>query len=67
MPIDLPRMKAFLAGLILMGVDQRNSYELYWTTIEYIVLADAFHGLPQVPVGSEVQEARPAAKRGRKH
>ena len=34
MPVDLPCMKAFLTILILMGVDQRNSYELYWTTIE---------------------------------
>ena len=67
MPVDLPCMKAFLAILILMGVDPRNSYELYWTTIEYIALADAFHSLPQVPVGSGVQEARPAAKRGRSH
>ena len=39
-----------------------GSYELYWTTIEYIALADAFHSLPQVPVGSGVQEARPASK-----
>ena len=39
MPVDWPCMKAFLAMLILMGVDQRNSYELYWTTIEYIALA----------------------------
>ena len=23
-----------------MGVDQRNSYELYWTTIEYVALAN---------------------------
>ena len=29
MPVDLPSMKAFLAMLILMGVDQCNSYELY--------------------------------------
>ena len=28
---------------------------------------DAFHSLPQVPVGSGDQEARPAAKRGRRH
>ena len=27
----------------------------------------AFHSLPQVPVGFRVQEARPAAKRGRRH
>ena len=60
-------MKAFLAVLILMGVDQRNSYELYWTPIEYIALAEAFHSLQQVPVGSGVQEARPAAKRGQRH
>ena len=26
---------------------------------------DAYHSLPQVPVGSGVEEARPAAKRGR--
>ena len=29
MPVDLPCMKAFLEIWILMGVDQRNSYELY--------------------------------------
>ena len=29
LPVDLPCMKAVLAILILMGVDQRNSYELY--------------------------------------
>ena len=29
MPVDLPCMKAFLAILILMSVDQRNSYEIY--------------------------------------
>ena len=40
MPVDLPCMKAFLAILILIGFDQRNSYELYWTTIEYIALAN---------------------------
>ena len=40
MPVDLPCMKAFLAILILMSVDQCNSYELYWTTIEYIALAN---------------------------
>ena len=40
MPVDLPCMKAFLTILILMGVDERNSYELYWTTIEYIALAN---------------------------
>ena len=40
MPVDLSCMKAFLVILILMGVDQRNSYELYWTTIDYIVLAN---------------------------
>ena len=34
MPVDLPCMKAFLTILILMGVDQRNSYKVYWTTIE---------------------------------
>ena len=28
---------------------------------------DAFHSLPQVPVGSGVQEAPPAAKHGRRH
>ena len=28
---------------------------------------DAFHSLPQVPVGSGVQEARPSAKRNRRH
>ena len=33
-------MKAFLAIFILMGVDQHNSYELYWTTIEYIALTN---------------------------
>ena len=40
MPVDLPCKKAFLTILILMGVDERNSYELYWTTIEYIALAN---------------------------
>ena len=40
MPVDLPCMKAFLAILILMDVDQRNSYELYWTTIAYIALSN---------------------------
>ena len=40
MPIDLSCMKAFLAILIQMGVDQRNLYELYWTTIELIALAN---------------------------
>ena len=40
MPVHLPCMKVFLAILILMGIDQRNSYELYWTTIEYIALAN---------------------------
>ena len=40
MPVDLPCMKAFLAILILMGVDQRNSYELYWIIIEHIALAN---------------------------
>ena len=64
MPVDLPCMKAFLVILIVTGVDQRNSYELYWTTIEYIALIDAFHSLPQVPFRSGVQEARPAAKCG---
>ena len=28
---------------------------------------DAFHSLPQVPVGSGVQEGRPGAKRDRRH
>ena len=40
MPVDLPCMKAFFAILILMGVDQHNSYELYWTTIEYIAVVN---------------------------
>ena len=60
-------MKAFLAFLILIGVDQRNSYELYWTTIGYIALADAFYSLTQVSVGSGVKEARSAEKCGRRH
>ena len=47
MPVDLPCMKAFLAILILMGVDQRNSYELYWTTIEYIALANFKNLMPK--------------------
>ena len=33
-------MKVILVILILMSVYQRNSYELYRTTIEYIVLAN---------------------------
>ena len=46
MPVDLPCMKAFLVILILMGVDQRNSYEIYWTTIEYIALANSKKIMP---------------------
>ena len=47
MPIDLPCMKPFLSILKLIGVDQRNSYELYWTTIEYIVLANFKNIMPK--------------------
>ena len=46
MPVDLPCVKTFLAILILMDVDQRNSYELYWTTIEYIALANCKKIMP---------------------
>ena len=48
MPLDLPCMKAFLAMLILMGIDQHNSYELYWTTIEYIALTNFKKIMPKI-------------------
>ena len=47
MPVDLPCMNAFLAILILMGVDQRNSYEIYWTTNEHIALANLKKIIPK--------------------
>ena len=37
-PVDLPCMKAFLAILILIGIDQCNSYELYWTMNDYLTI-----------------------------
>ena len=40
-------MKAFLPILILMGVDPCNSYELYWTTKEYIALANSKKIMPR--------------------
>ena len=36
-------------------------------TVHKAECTDAFHSLPQVLVGSGVQEARPAAKRGQRH
>ena len=30
--VDVAEMKAFLAILLLMGVDRRPSYDMYWTT-----------------------------------
>ena len=54
--VDVAEMKAFLAILLLMGVDRRPSYDMYWTTewtiqapgIKFIMFRDCFYGILQM-------------------
>jgi hypothetical protein len=54
--VDVPEMKAFLPLLLLMGVDRRPNYSLYWTTewtiqaqrIKSIMSRDRFYAILQM-------------------